>query len=538
MDVEPLLRGASSTSDYGTNDGKRNGGSRNAADEDDEATTVVTPARWYLTGCQIAVLVLAVLAIVLSVAMLAGGYKAILNNALHEQLVIKKGSKAYDMWKATPVPLSLKLYVFNLTNPEEFKNGSKPVLDELGPYVWREYHKKQNVTFHPNDTVTYLQQRWWVWDQHASGNRSQDDLIITLNTIPVAAAYGLRNSIPFQAFLDLGLKSVGEQLTVSTTARKLVFDGVKDPLLDWVQKNVVNKKGKYHILYPFFEGTAVAEFGKFAWFFKRNLSLTYDGEFNMMTGEDTLDNLGRIDNWNGRNSTSFYTPPCNEVTGSAGELFSPHLSRKDLIFFSSDLSMSAKLFFKEEVNDYGGLTTYRYWGTNHTFANGTTVPGNECYCVGKTCAPMGLLNAESCRMGAPAFVSFPHFYAADPFLLNGVEGLAPDEKKHSLFLDVVPNLGVPADVSIKLQINIHVTPFPSISLLERVPDVYLPMLWFEVQGGMTPSIASQMKMLVYFMNSSVPSVVVWSVIICLAVLAMMVVLLVAWRRNSSYDLVT
>ncbi|MPC11167.1 Scavenger receptor class B member 1 [Portunus trituberculatus] len=140
-------------------------------------------------------------------------------------------------------------------------------------------------------------------------------------------------------------------------------------------------------------------------------------------------------------------------------------------------SGSAKLFFKEEVNDYGGLTTYRYWGTNHTFANGTTVPGNECYCVGKTCAPMGLLNAESCRMGAPA-------------------------------------------------------------LLERVPDVYLPMLWFEVQGGMTPSIASQMKMLVYFMNSSVPSVVVWSVIICLAVLAMVVVLLVAWRRNSSYDLVT
>lgn len=41
-------------------------------------------------------------------------------------------------------------------------------------------------------------------------------------------------------------------------------------------------------------------------------------------------------------------------------------------------------------------------------------------------------------MGAPAFVSFPHFYAADPFLLKGVSGLNPDEKKHSFYMDLVP----------------------------------------------------------------------------------------------------
>lgn len=535
MDVEPLLGGSSAPDYGGTADSRPNGGSRDTSDENDGVGEI--PARLYLSPCQIAVVVVAVLATVLSVAMLAGGYNAILNSAIHEELVIKEGSKAYDMWKATPVPLYLKLYVFNLTNPEEFQNGSKPVLEEVGPYVWREYHEKRNVTFHPNDTVTYLQQRWWTWDQDASGNRSQNDPLITLNTIAVAAAYGMRNSL-FLPALDFAFKSVGEELTVSTTARQIVFDGMKDPLLDWIQDNVVNKSGSFHVLYPFFKGTAVAEFDKFAWFYKRNLSLTYDGLFNMMTGEDTLDNLGRIDKWNGRNYTSFYTPPCNEVTGSAGELFSPHLSRKDLVFFSSDLCMSAKLFFKEEVKDYGTLAAYRYSGTNHTFANGTTVPGNECYCVGKTCAPMGLLNAESCRMGAPAFVSFPHFYAADPFLLEGVEGLEPDEKKHSLFLDIVPNLGVPANVSIKLQINIHVTPFKAISLLKSVPDVYLPMLWFEVQGGMTPTLASQTKTLVYFMTSNVPSVVVWSVMIGLAVLAVVVVLVMAWRRNSSYDIVT
>lgn len=41
-------------------------------------------------------------------------------------------------------------------------------------------------------------------------------------------------------------------------------------------------------------------------------------------------------------------------------------------------------------------------------------------------------------MGAPAFVSFPHFYAADPSLLSGVYGLHPEEEKHSFYMDLVP----------------------------------------------------------------------------------------------------
>ena len=58
------------------------------------------------------------------------------------------------------------------------------------PHLCREFHEKRNVTFHPNATVTYLQQRWWTWDQEASGNVTQDDPIITLNTIPVVGEGG------------------------------------------------------------------------------------------------------------------------------------------------------------------------------------------------------------------------------------------------------------------------------------------------------------------------------------------------------------
>jgi hypothetical protein len=40
--------------------------------------------------------------------------------------------------------------------------------------------------------------------------------------------------------------------------------------------------------------------------------------------------------------------------------------------------------------------------------------------------------------GIPAYLSFPHFYQADPALLDAVEGLKPDEGKHGTFFLIQP----------------------------------------------------------------------------------------------------
>lgn len=34
------------------------------------------------------------------------------------------------------MPLTFKIYVFNVTNTEEINNGEKPKLAEIGPYVY------------------------------------------------------------------------------------------------------------------------------------------------------------------------------------------------------------------------------------------------------------------------------------------------------------------------------------------------------------------------------------------------------------------
>jgi hypothetical protein len=54
-----------------------------------------------------------------------------------QQIVLRNGSKTFEWWRRPPVNPVIRIYVYNVTNAEEFLNeGSKPVLDELGPYVY------------------------------------------------------------------------------------------------------------------------------------------------------------------------------------------------------------------------------------------------------------------------------------------------------------------------------------------------------------------------------------------------------------------
>lgn len=68
---------------------------------------------------------------------------------------------------------------------------------------------------------------------------------------------------------------------------------------------------------------------------------------------------------------------------------------------------------------------------------GTANPENSCFCNGE-CIPTGVLNVSSCTMDSPTFLSLPHFYNADPYYVNAVEGLQPDEEKHEFFFTLEP----------------------------------------------------------------------------------------------------
>ena len=51
----------------------------------------------------------------------------------------------------------------------------------------------------------------------------------------------------------------------------------------------------------------------------------------------------------------------------------------------------------------------------------------------------GLLDAQTCRLGSPAFISFPRFFQGDPSLFEDLTGLEdPVEEEHMFYIDMIP----------------------------------------------------------------------------------------------------
>ncbi|CAL4230381.1 unnamed protein product [Meganyctiphanes norvegica] len=535
--------------------------------------------------CTITFMVLASFGCVMNIAMLSGGYQAMFDAIMKKQMQLKPGSSTYDAWSMTPYPLLMYLYFYNITNPEEYQQGGKIRVEEVGPIVYQEFHKKQNITWNDNNrTVSYMQERWWTYDDEKSVVK-EDALITALNTIPISAAYSNRWSWMMLEGLNNNMKNLSEEFFMTVPAGDLLFNGFYTPLLnytqgiiagledlpdeievpDWLQNyldhNNLTMPTVDDIMGELFP-PGLVDYDKFGWFYGRNHSTTFDGHWNAYTGTDGLERLGDVGSWNYKNTTDFFPAPCNKMTGSAGDLFAPGMDKTYIQFFTPDLCISAKLYFKEEYTDENGFNLYRYVADNRTFSNGSTWPENECLCVHGTCAPEGLLNAESCRYGSPSFISFPHFYLADPWAKSNVEGIRePDEENDLFYMDMIPEMGVPPHVNVRMQINMHVQPYageeycyrenivgvPSlhkgpctenkeedvnlrkneqnltlgkIDMLANLTDGLVPLIWFEERADLPDELVPSMKMLVIMITTPTVTIILSvSLVISILILA-------------------
>ena len=77
---------------------------------------------------------------------------------LRTQMVLSPNSANFPFWVDLPIPIRTSMFVFNVSNPEQFSAGlEKPKLKEVGPYVFDEFHKKVDLVWNSNGTVTYKQ---------------------------------------------------------------------------------------------------------------------------------------------------------------------------------------------------------------------------------------------------------------------------------------------------------------------------------------------------------------------------------------------
>merc|ERR1712080_19308 len=267
-------------------------------------------------------------------------------------------------------------------------------------------------------------------------------------------------------------------------------------------------------------------FDRFGWVYSRNGSEDYDGEFQMWTGEDDIYKVGQITMWNRKDNVgNFFPAPCDRLEGSAGEFFPMDQSPTSVSYFTSDLCRPIHFNFKEET-EILGIPGYKYHLDRGFLGNSTFNATNACYnpnvdlvvdlpfdylteepmkyrpYQGEVNLPLpnGLLNVSSCKYNAPSYVSLPHFYKADPTLLDQFHpdsDLHPTEEKHSSYITMMPKEAIPLEVAIRLQINVLYRPFDGcpVDIFANVPPTFYPAIWFETHTMLTDDMAGDLKML-------------------------------------------
>ncbi|XP_014642672.1 PREDICTED: scavenger receptor class B member 1 isoform X2 [Ceratotherium simum simum] len=377
---------------------------------------------------------------------------------------IDPSSMSFNMWKEIPVPFYLSVYFFNVLNPDEILQGKKPQVQERGPYVYREFRHKSNISFNDNDTVSFLEYRRYQFQPDKSCGLESDYIVIPNILVMSAAVMMEDRPLSLKLMMTLAFTTLGERAFMNRTVGEIMW-GYDDPLMDLINTYLPN-------LFPF-----KGKFGLFA-----ELNNSDSGLFTVFTGVKDFSRIHLVDKWNGLSKVSFWhSDQCNMINGTSGQMWAPFMTpESSLEFYSPDACRSMKLIYKES-GEFEGIPTYRFVAPDTLFANGSVYPPNEGFCP---CRESGILNVSTCRFSAPLFLSHPHFYNADPVLVEAVLGLQPNQEEHSLFLDIHPVTGIPMNCSVKLQLSLYMKAISGIGQTGKIAPVVMPLLWFGESGEM------------------------------------------------------
>ncbi|TRY61675.1 hypothetical protein TCAL_07973 [Tigriopus californicus] len=430
---------------------------------------------------------------------LLGMYPPIYNHVFENMMKVTPGSYSYGLWHELPIPMFLKIYLFNVTNAQEIMDRKPwdepivPKLVEMGPYTFSEAHLKVNEHFEEGtgEKVKFQQVKTWHFMEELSQG-SLDDMVTNVDMVALSAADFTRYHSPLlTGILNTFLKATNSKIFQTNSVRDLTFDGYLGPILEAIQN-------------PIFQNLPIP-YDRFGWFYPRNNSGEYDGYFQMYTGVDTLDHVGQICEWKNLSTVdpAVYPGQCGQLSGSAGEFFPPKRDKTFVDFFSPDLCRTIRFNYKEEAEVHG-ISGYRYYLDDELLSNETSLPENSCYNPNPDPTlylPHGLLNVSTCKFNSPAYVSFPHFYLADEVLVKQFEPgtMVPDPEKHANYLSLMPDTGVPLEVRIRMQINGLVRSLENgqsqIDIYEGLEPLYYPLIWFENLTEVDEEIASLLRIL-------------------------------------------
>ncbi|XP_032674305.1 scavenger receptor class B member 1-like isoform X2 [Odontomachus brunneus] len=406
-----------------------------------------------------------------------------MNMLLEYSIQMRPNSLFFTFWKKPPTAINMGIYVFNFTNPVEFLSGKEKLkVQEIGPYVYKEHIKNDNVTFNDNGTISFITRREVTFVPEMSINDPTKVFINVPNVIMLGASSALHDAGFLMNYPFLQLTNI---LDAQPILNMSVYDylwGYEDSLVSLasnIMPNFINfqKFGLMDRMYD--EGENIITM-----YIKKNADMKDEkGRYlsiDKYNGSPGLEQWGYINTKD--NETRKENTACNILQGTMdGLLFPPHLD-KDATFriYRKVFCRPLPIMYRKEITAYYGLPGYYYTFMDDFADPPEQNPNNKCYCPSKKiCLKKGLINVTPCYYNIPSAISFPHFLDADPSLLEDIDGLSPDQEKHGSHLILQQTTGVPLYIRSRMQTNLVIYHTRYNSKIRPFNDKVIPLFWFD-----------------------------------------------------------
>ncbi|XP_055712746.1 scavenger receptor class B member 1 isoform X2 [Phlebotomus papatasi] len=388
------------------------------------------------------------------------------------KLKFEKDGEVYNLWAKPPVDLYLKVYLFNITNSEDFLAGKDKLrVQEVGPFVYRELLSHENITFNSNGTVSTIPKHPLVWQEELSEGNSEDDELILPNIALLSIAQvAAEKSYFFRLPINILIRQTDSQPLVRMTAKEFMF-GYESPLTtlgyhvlpNWIS---FEKVGLIDRMYDF-EGDYETIFSG-------------QGDPSMSGLYDTYKGSQNLPQWEGEH--------CSRVTGASdGTKFKSFMAPNEtILFFRKSMCTVKRMVQQGGPTEVSGLTAQKFVFEENALDNGAVEEKNKCFCRQGKCLPAGLIDVTDCYYGFPIALSYPHFLDADPDITKNIVGLKPNRSEHESFFIIQPTSGLPLRCAMRFQINMALKDVSSMSHVEQFSHLTIPMLWFDITFNELP----------------------------------------------------
>ncbi|XP_034102036.1 sensory neuron membrane protein 1-like [Drosophila albomicans] len=394
---------------------------------------------------------------------------------------LKPGSETRQMWEKLPFPMIFKLYVFNVSNPQEIEAGGKPRLQEVGPLVFEEWKDKFDVLdIEEENAISFKMRNTFILRPDLGLNG--DQLITMPHPLLQFMAIGtLGQAEELQAAVAMGLELIFQPRSafITATLMQLFFDGI--------DVNCAHEEpAAQAICQQFHAGAVPGAVPVNATHFKFSLmgagNHTNAGSFKVARSRSKGTTVGRVLQFNGADQLQVWTETfngssCNRFRGTDGTIFAPFMRpQQGLWSYSPQLcrSLSPKWLGKTSYNE---LPAQRY---ELSLGASRLEPDWSCYCTSypDDCPADGTMDLVRCS-GLPMVASLPHFFQAQPELVTQVEGLWPSKDKHASTLIFEQLSGTVLSVFNRLQFSLKVSSVPQVAVMCQLRNLTMPLFWIE-----------------------------------------------------------